>query len=559
MAAQMGGRPVYILSEGAQRFLGRDARRMNILAAKIIAEAVKSTLGPKGMDKMLVDSTGDIVITNDGAAILKEVEVKHPSAKMMVEVAKAQEKEVGDGTTTAVVLAGELLKRAEELLEQEVHATVIAKGYRMAEEEAIRILEDMSKKVGEEDREVLRKVALTSLSSKMPGVAAKEHIASLATEAVGMVADKSRGKVSIDKADIKIQKHMGEAIGESSIVRGIVLDKERVHQGMPRRVEKARIALVKSEMKVKKTETDAKFNITSPEKLRSFMDEERETLREMARSIAKAGANVVFCQKDIEDLVGYYLAKEKILGVKSVSEKDMKLIAKATGGSIVSNARDVTSRALGSAGRVEERKIGDKAFVFIEDCREPKAVTVFIRGGTEHITDEVERSMDDALSVVKDVMELGYVLPGGGACEVEVARGLREYAGRVSGREQLAILEFANALEAIPRALAENTGLDPIDVLIELRAAHEEGRKNAGVDIATGKAVDMFEKGVLEPLKVKTQVIKSAAEVANMILRIDDVIAAKGALGEEEEEEKKPSPPSGGAPCGMGAGGMPPM
>jgi thermosome len=555
----MGGRPVYILSEGAQRFIGKDARRMNILAAKVIAEAVKSTLGPKGMDKMLVDTSGDIVITNDGAAILKEVEVKHPSAKMMVEVAKAQEKEVGDGTTTAVVLAGELLKRAEELLEQEVHATIIAKGYRMAEEEAIKILEDMSRKVGEKDTEVLRKVALTSLSSKMPGVAAKEYIANLATRAVGMIADKSRGEVSIDKADIKIQKHMGEAIRESSIVKGIVLDKERAHQGMPRRVEKARIALVKSEMKVKKTETDAKFNITSPEKLRSFMDEERETLREMARSIAKAGANVVFCQKDIEDLVSYYLAKEKVLAVKSVSEKDMKLIARATGGSIVSSAKNVTTKDLGSAETVEERKIGDKAFVFIEGCREPKAVTIFIRGGTEHITDEVERSMDDAISVVKDVMELGYVLPGGGACEVEVAKGLREYAGRVSGREQLAILEFANALEAIPRTLAENTGLDPIDVLIELRAAHEKGRKNAGVDIATGKAVDMLEQGVLEPLKVKTQVIKSATEVANMILRIDDVIAAKGALG-EEEEEKKPSPPPGGAACGMGgAGGMPPM
>lgn len=555
MAAQMGGQPVYILSEGAQRILGKDAKRMNILAAKVVAEAVKSTLGPRGMDKMLVDTTGDIVITNDGAAILKEVEIKHPSAKMMVEIAKAQEKEVGDGTTTAVVLAGELLKRAEELLDQDVHSTVISRGYRLAEEEAIRILTAMSKKVKEKDQDALRKVALTSLSSKMPGVAAKEHIAGLATEAVGLVADRSKGKADIDKEDIKIQKQIGESIGESVIVKGIVLDKERAHTNMPEVVEKAKIALIKSEMKIKKTETDAKFNITTPEQLHSFMDEERDTLKNMAQDIARAGANCVFCQKDIEDLVSYYLAKEEIFAVKSLSEKDMKLIAKATGGSIMSNTKDITAKDLGMAERVVERKIGDKTFVFIEGCKEPKAVTLFVRGGTEHLTDEVERSLDDAISVVKDVMEVNYVLPGGGAPEIEIARGLREYAGRVSGREQLAILEFANALEVVPRTLAENTGLDPIDVLIKLRAAHEKGNKNAGVDIATGKAVDMFKLGILEPLKVKTQIIKSATEVANMILRIDDIIAAKGGLGGEEEEEKAPPMPPGG---GMGCG-MPPM
>lgn len=547
MSAQMGGRPVYILSEGAQRITSRDARRMNILAAKVVAEAVKTTLGPKGMDKMLVDSTGDVVITNDGAAILKEVEIKHPSAKMMVEVAKAQEKEAGDGTTTAVVLAGELLKRAEELLEQDVHATVITKGYRMAEEEAVKILNAISTKVKGRDEKALRNVALTSLSSKMPGVTAKEHIAELATEAVGLVAEAVNGKMSIDKEDIKIQKHVGEAVRESSIIKGIVLDKERADSNMPKAVEKAKIALIKAEMKIKKTETDAKLNIASPEQLQSFIHEERDTLKRMAQDVAKAGANVVLCQKDIEDVVGYYLAKEKILGVKSVSEKDMELIAKATGASILSNTKDISSRDLGRAERVEERKIADKAFVFIEGCKEPKAVTLFVRGSTEHVADEVERSLDDAISVVKDVMEVNYILPGGGAPEIEVARGLREHAGKVSGREQLAIMEFANAIEVVPRTLAENAGLDPIDVLIELRAAHEKGGKNAGVDINTGKAVDMLKLGVIEPLKVKTQVIKSATEVANMVLRIDDVIAAKGALG-GEEEGAPPMPPMGGMP-----------
>lgn len=556
MAAQMGGRPVYILSEGARRIRGKDARRMNIIVARVIAEAVKSTLGPKGMDKMLVDTTGDIVITNDGAAILKTVEVKHPAAKMMVEVAKSQEKEVGDGTTTAVVMAGELLKRAEELLDKGIHATVISRGYRMAEEEAIKTLEKLGKKVRENDSKLITKVALTALSAKMPGVTAKEHMANLAVEAVSAVAEKVDGKVRVDKDNIKIQKHVGEGVGDSSLVRGIVIDKERIHPTMPEKVRKARIALIKSEMKVKKTETDAKFNITSPEVLQSFMEEERETLRNMAKDVAASGANVLMCQKDIENVVAYYLAKEGILAVKNVSEKDMKLIAKATGGSIVSAPKDVTQEALGQASEAAEKKIAGKAFVFIEGCKNPKAVTLFIRGGTEHVTEEVERSLDDALSVVKDVLELRYILPGGGACEVEIARHLRDYAERISGREQLAILEFAGALEVIPRIIAENTGLDPIDVIINLRAGHEKGKKDAGIDIATGKAVDMYRRGIVEPLRVKTQIIKTATETANMILRIDDIIAAKGALGEEEEEEK-PSSPACGPACG--AGGMPPM
>lgn len=548
MAAQMGGKPVYILSEGAQRIKGRDARRMNILVARVIAEAVKTTLGPKGMDKMLIDTTGDIVVTNDGASILKTVEVKHPAAKMMVEVAKSQEKEVGDGTTTAVVIAGELLKRAEELLDKGVHAAVISKGYRMAEEEAVKTLEKLGKEVRKKDKNLIKKVALTALSAKMPGITAKEQIAALAVDAVGEVAEELEGKTRVDKDNIKIQKHVGEGVGDSFLVKGVVIDKERAHPKMPEKVKKARIALVKSEMKVKKTETDAKFNITSPETLQSFMEEEREALKRMAQDVADAGANVVLCQKGIDDLVGYYLSKEGVLAVKNVSEKDMKRIARATGGSIVSAPKDLTSAALGHASDVAERKIGDEAFIFIEGCKNPRAVTVFIRGGTEHVAEEVERSLDDAISVVKDVLELMYVLPGGGACEVELARNLKGYAEKVSGREQLAIMEFANALEAIPRLIAENTGLDPIDAVIELRAAHEKGKKHAGLDIATGKAVDMYRRGIVEPLKVKTQGIKTATETANMILRIDDVIAAKGALGEEEEK----SGPACGPACGAG-------
>lgn len=534
MAARMGGQPVYILAEGAQRILGKDARRMNIMAARVIAEAVKTTLGPKGMDKMLVSTTGDVIITNDGAAILKEVEIKHPAAKMMVEVAKTQEKEAGDGTTTAVVFAGELLKRAEELLDQGIHATVIARGYRMAGEEAIKVLKEMSKEIQPTDEDTLRKVALTSLYSKAPGVTAKEHLADLAVQAVKLVAEKRDGGLKIDKEDIKIQKHAGKATRDSEIVHGIVLDKERTHANMPRLVENAKIALLNTELKIKKTETDAKLRVTTPEQLRSFLDKEEETLKNMVKDIAASGANCVFCQKDIDDVVQYFLAKENIFAVKSLSEKDLKLIAKATGSSIVTSLKDITQKDLGKAAKVEERKISGKEFIFIEGCQKPKAVTLFIRGGTEHIIDEIERSMDDAISVVRNVIEDGKVLPGGGAPEVEIAKKIREFSNKVSGREQLAIIEFANAIEVVPKALAGNAGLDPINTLIELRAEHENGRINSGIELSTGKTQDMYKLGVIEPLRVKQQVVKSATEVANMILRIDDVIAAKGGLGEEK-------------------------
>lgn len=552
MAARMSGQPVYILAEGAQRILGKDARRMNIMAAKVIAEAVKSTLGPKGMDKMLVDTTGDVTITNDGAAILKEVEIKHPAAKMMVEVAKTQEKEAGDGTTTAVVFAGELLKRAEELLDQDVHATVIAKGYRVAGEEAIKALKEMSREIKPTDEDTLRKVAMTSLGSKASGVTAKDHLANLATEAVKFVVEKKDDKRSIDKKDIKIQKHVGKATRDSEIVHGIVLDKERAHPNMPRLVENAKIALLNTELKIKKTETDAKLRVTTPEQLRSFLDKEEETLKNMVENIAASGANCVFCQKDVDDVVQYFLAKENIFAVKSLSEGDLKLIAKATGGSIVTNLKDITLKDLGKAARVEEKKISGKEFIFIEGCQKPKAVTLFIRGGTEHVVDEIERSMDDAISVVRDVIEDGQVLPGGGAPEMEIAKKIREFSNKVSGREQLAIVEFANAIEVIPKTLAENAGLDPINTLIELRAEHEKGRINSGIELFTGKPQDMYKLGVIEPLRVKQQVVKSATEVANMILRIDDVIAAKGGLGGKEKEEMPKMPPGG-------MGGMPPM
>ncbi len=549
MAAKMGGQPVYILVEGAQRILGKDARRMNIMAAKIIAEAVKSTLGPKGMDKMLVGSTGDVIVTNDGAAILKEVEIKHPSAKMMVEVAKTQEKEAGDGTTTAVVLAGELLKRAEELLDQNVHATVIAKGYRMAGEETIKVLKEMSKEIKPTDEDTLKKVALTSLFSKAPGVTAKEHLANLAVQAVKLVTEKRDDRLRVDKEDIKIQKQAGKATRDSEIVHGIVLDKERTHPNMPKLVENAKIALLNTELKIKKTETDAKLGVTTPEQLRSFLDKEEETLKNMAKDIVASGANCVFCQKDIDDVVQYFLAKENIFAVKSLSEKDLKLIAKATGGSIVTSLKDITQKDLGKAAKVEERKISGKEFIFIEGCQKPKAVTLFIRGGTEHIIDEIERSMDDAISVVRNVIEDGLVLPGGGSPEVEIAKKIREFSNKVSGREQLAIVEFSNAIEVIPKALAENAGLDPINTLIELRAEHERGRINSGIELSTGKTQDMYKLGVIEPLRVKQQAVKSATEVASMILRIDDVIAAKGGLGEKGEEGMPRMPP----------GGMPPM
>jgi thermosome len=507
---------------------------MNIMAARVVAEAVKSTMGPKGMDKMLVDSSGNVVITNDGAAILKEVEIKHPTAKMMVEVAKTVEKESGDGTTSAVVLAGELLKRAEELLDQKVHANVVARGYRMAEAEATRVIDGLSRQVGPRNKKILLNAALTALNSKAPGVTAKEHIARLCIDAVLEVAEKTDSGYRVDKGNIKVQKMQGDSTGKSELIKGIVLDKKRVHSGMPTSVKGARIALLNTEMKIKKTETDAKIDITSPEQLQGFLDKEEEALRQMVADLQAAGVNCLFCQKDMDDMVQYILAKEDILAVKSVSEKDMKLIAKATGAKILTRTADLTKKDLGYAGLVEEKKVGEEEFVFIRECRSPRAVTLFLRGGTEHVVEEVERSVDDALSVTRDILEDGTVICGGGASVMEVSRKVRDFANSVSGREQLAVLEFANAMEVLPRTLAENSGLDPVDTIMALRAAHERGEKSAGIDLTTGRPADMFKLGIIEPARVRKQTISSATEVAIMILRIDDVIAAKGALGEEE-------------------------
>ena len=545
LAGQLAGQPVLILKEGTSRTVGKDAQRMNILAARIIAEAVKSTLGPKGMDKMLVDSLGDVVVTNDGVTILKEMEVEHPAAKMMVEIAKTQEDEVGDGTTTAVVIAGELLKRAEELLDQEIHPSIISKGYRVASEKAKEILEEIATSIDIEDEEVLKKIAMTAMTGK-GAEKAKEYLAGLVVNAVRAIAEREDGKVIVDPDYIKIEKKQGGGIEDTELVRGVVVDKERVHPGMPRKVEDAKIALLNCALEIEKTETDAKIHITAPEQLKAFLEEEEKMLREMVDKIKASGANVVFCQKGIDDLAQHYLAKEGIFAVRRVKKSDMEKLARATGARIVTNVQDLTGGDLGNAGLVEELKIGDDEMVFVRDCKDPKAVTILVRGGTEHIVDEVERALEDAIGVVCAALENGKAVAGGGAPEIEVANKLRDYAKSVGGREQLAIEAFATSLEIIPRALAENAGLDPIDVLVDLRAKHEKDGVNFGIDVYDGKVKDMYAEGVIEPLKVKTQAIASASEVATMILRIDDVIAA-GKL-KEEEKGKPPEMPEGMPP-----------
>ncbi len=540
--ATLQGTPVLILKEGTQRTVGRDAQRMNIMAARVIAEAVRSTLGPKGMDKMLVDSLGDVVITNDGVTILKEIDVEHPAAKMVIEVAKTQDNEVGDGTTTAVVLAGELLKRAEELLDQDIHPTVIARGYRLAAAKALEILDGIAIKIDVEDEEILKRIAATAITGKHSEFAI-EHLSKLVVEAVKRVAEKTDSGYKVDEDNIKIEKRQGGSVADTQLVDGIVIDKEVVHAGMPKRIKNAKIAVLKAALEVKETETDAEIRITDPEQLQKFIEQEEMMIREMVDKIASTGANVVFCQKGIDDLAQYYLAKAGILAVRRVKQSDIEKIAKATGAKILTDLRDIKPEDLGEADLVEERKVGDENMVFIEGCKNPKAVTILVRGGTEHVVDEVERSLTDAIKVVKAALEDGKVVAGGGAPEIEVSLKLREWAPTLGGREQLAAEAFAAALEVIPRALAENSGLDPIDILVELKRAHEEGKVTYGVDVFEGKVTDMKEKGVLEPLRVKKQAISSATEVAIMILRIDDVIAAKGLeskeseTGEKEEEE----------------------
>ena len=539
--AGLGGTPVLILREGSQRTAGREAQKSNIMAAKAVATAVRTTLGPKGMDKMLVDTLGDVVITNDGVTILKEMDIEHPAAKMMVEIAKTQDDEVGDGTTTAVVLAGELLKKAEELLDQEIHPTVIAAGYRAAAERAMAILKEMAIKVSPNDDELLKKIAITAMTGKGSGVARNE-LAELSVKAVKAIVDED-GTVDVD--NITVEKKVGGGITDSQLVYGMVIDKERLHPNMPKKVKDAKIALLNTAIEIEKTEVDAKIEITSPDQLQAFLDQEETMLKDMVNKIVSTGANVVFCQKGIDDLAQHFLAKAGVYTIRRIKKSDMEKLARATGGRIVTSIHDLAESELGRAGLVEEKKIAGDDMTFVVECENPKSVSIILRGGTEHVVDELDRAMEDALRVVGVALEDSLLMPGGGAPEIELALRLREYAATVGGREQLAIEAFAEALEIIPKTLAENAGFDQIDTLVALRSSHEKGVKTAGLDMETGKPSDMQEKGVVEPMRVKTQAINSAAESAVMILRIDDVIASKsGGPGGE-----------GGMPGGMGGMG----
>ena len=530
-----------ILREGSTRTRGRDAQGMNLMAARAVAEAVRTTLGPKGMDKMLVDSLGDVVITNDGVTILKEMDIEHPAAKMIVEIAKTQDDEVGDGTTTAVVLAGELLKKSEGLLDQDVHPTVIASGYRQAAAKAREILNSLAFDVSLKDEALLKEFAVTAMTGK-GAEAVGEKLADLCVKAIKAVVDEN-GKVDVD--DIKVEKKVGGTIGDSELIEGIVVDKERIHPNMPKTVKNAKIALLDCPLEIEKTEIDAKIEITSPDQLQSFLDQEEKMLKDMVDKIKKTGANVVFCQKGVDDLVQHYLAKAGIMAARRVKESDLKKLAKRTGARVSTSIDELAKDDLGDAGLVEERKIGDESMIFVEKCKDPKAVSMILRGGTEHVVDELDRAIHDALRVVGVVVEDKKYVVGGGACEVELALRLKEFASTVGGREQLAIEAFAEAMEVIPRTLAENAGLDPIDTLVSLRSKHEgkNGMKTAGINVFTGDAVDMKKEKVVEPLRVKTQAVSGASEAAIMILRIDDVIAASKLSGGR------------GGP-GMGPGGM---
>ena len=547
MSTTGGNIPVLVLKEGTTRTRGHDIQHSNIMAAQIVAESVKSALGPKGMDKMLVDSMGDITITSDGRTILDEMDIQHPVAKMMVEIAKTQDEEVGDGTTTAVIVAGELLGKAEQLIEKNVHPTIIVDGYRKAADKALETLEKIAISVKPTEKSYLKKVAITSMASKLV-VGSRDHLAKIAVDAVLHVANKVDDMYHVDLDDIMVEKKPGESLTETRLVEGLVLDKEVVHSGMPKRVEKAKIALIESALEVKKTEFDAKINIERPEQIETFLKEEEKMLKEMARKIASSGASVVISQKGIDDMVQHFLAKEKILAVRRAKKSDMDKLAKATGAIPVTNLDNLSSKDLGFAELVEERKIGNDKMTFIEGCKNPRSVAIVIRGGTERIVDEAERSIHDALSSVRDVVEEMKILSGGGAPEMEIARVLRDYADTLPGREQLAVQEFADAIEIVPLTLAENAGLDQIDILSELRSRHEKGEVSAGVNVMKGKVADMEKIDVFDPLAVKKQVIRSATEAATMILRIDDVIAA-------EKTKAPPAPPGG--PEG-GYGGLPP-
>ena len=545
-----GNSPVVILKEGTQRDSGKKATQNNIAAAKAIAEAVRSTLGPKGMDKMLVDSMGDVIITNDGVTILKEVEVQHPAAKMIVEIAKTQDSECGDGTTTAVILAGELLKNAEELMDKGVHPTAISNGYRRASNESLELLDKIARKVSRSDVKTLKSIAITSMTGKSSEANA-DFLADLTVNSIKAVAeDKDKNRVEVDRSNIKIQKKQGGSIADTEQVSGIIMDKEPVHTDMPRNVKKAMVALIDSPLEIKKTEIESKIQINDPSQIQAFLDQEESTIKKMVDTISKSGANVLICQKGIDDLAQHFLAKNNIMAIRRAKKSDIDALSKATGGRVISNIDSMSKKDLGFAGLVEVRKIGDDDMTFVTDCKNPKAVSILVRAGSEHVADEIERNLDDAIGVVSLVFKDGKIVTGGGAAEIELALKLRKFAPRVGGREQMAIEAFANAIEVVPSTLAENAGLDVIDTLMGLRKSHTKKGRNqhAGLDAFSGKVVNMQSRNVVEPLRVKTQAVSSATDVATMILRIDDVIASKQPEG--------PEPDGSDGMGGMGPGMM---
>ncbi|MBS3060818.1 MAG: TCP-1/cpn60 chaperonin family protein [DPANN group archaeon] len=544
---QLTGQPVYILPEGAQRTLGKDAQRINILVARAVATAIKTTLGPKGMDKMLVDSIGDITITNDGATILEEMSIEHPIGKMLVEVAKTQDAETGDGTTTAVVIAGELLKKAEGLLDQDVHPTMIVRGYKSAEQKAQEILQEIAQPISIDDKEKLINVCTTTMASKGSIGHQKDHLSKIIVNAIIKVAEKRDGKAIVDKDYIKVEKKEGGMVTDSQLIEGIVVDKERVHSGMPQRVENARIALIDVALEIKDTETDAEIRITSPDQMQAFLEQEEKMLKDMVDKIVESKATVMFCQKGIDDMAQHYLAKAGVFAVRRVKKSDLDKLAKATGAKIVSSLKDLSDSDLGKAQTVEERKVSGEAMTFVEGCTNPKAVTVLIRGGTQHVIDEAERAVEDGIGSTTSALELGKIVSGGGAVEIEIAEQLRTFARQEGGRAQLGIEAFADALEIIPRTLAESAGMDSIDSIVELRNQHAKGNRNHGINVMAAKVEDMSAQNVIEAMKVKKQAISSAAEAAEMILKIDDIIATKASGG---------GMPPGGMPPDMGGMGM---
>ena len=533
--------PIVLLREGTTETKGNQAQRNNITAAKTIAEIVRTSLGPRGMDKMLVNNLGDVTITNDGATILKEMDIQHPAAKMMVEISKATDNEVGDGTTSTVVLAGSLLSKAEELISKGVHSTVIVDGYRMASEKAIEILKNASTKVDPEDRQMLGKIARTSMASKLVSVNS-EPLSKIVVDAVIAVAEKADGHYKVDIDNIKIEKKAGGSIEDTKLIQGIVLDKEVVHGAMPKRIEEAKIALLNAALEIEKPEMSAEIRISEPQQMHMFLEEENRMLKSMVDKVSASGANVLLCQKGIDDLAQHYLAKEGILAVRRVKESDMNNLAKATGGRVLSNIDELSADDLGYAKLVEERKVETDKWVFVEGCKNPKALSILIRGGSQRVVDEAERSVHDAIMAVKDVVEYPYVTVGAGAPEVYISQKVREWSASLSGRSQLAVERFADSVEEIAIALAENAGMDPLDTQTQLRAKAALAKPKYGVDVINGKVTDMAAKDVYEPLKVKEQIISAATEVSSMILRIDDVISVSKSGGS--------GPPPGGG--GMG-------